>query len=71
LRRALIALALLLVGCASGLVILLGVDHLGSYQRQIDDGARAIEAGTTDAARAAGHFQRGRAYAEIALIVTL
>jgi tetratricopeptide (TPR) repeat protein len=65
-RRALIASALLLVGCAGGLVILLSVDHLGGYQRQIDDGARAIKAGTTDAARAAGHIQRGRAYAEIA-----
>ncbi len=66
LRRALIALALLLVGCAGGLVVLLSVDHLGGYRRQIDDGARAIETGNTDAARAAGHLQRGRAYAEIA-----
>jgi tetratricopeptide (TPR) repeat protein len=65
-RRVLIALALLLVGCAGGLVVLLSVDHLRGTQRQIDDGARAIEAATTDAARAAGHIQRGRAYAEIA-----
>ncbi len=65
-RRALIALALLLVGCAGGLTILLSVNHPVGYQRQIDDGGRAIEAGTTDAARAAGHIQRGRGYAEIA-----
>jgi tetratricopeptide (TPR) repeat protein len=70
-RRALIALALLLVACIGGLIILLvGVDwpawHVRDYQRQADDGAGVIAAATTDAARAAGHIQRGRSYAEIA-----
>ena len=70
-RRALIALALLLVACIGGLIILLvSVDwpawHVGGYQRQVDDGAGVIAAATTDAARAAGHIQRGRGYAEIA-----
>jgi tetratricopeptide (TPR) repeat protein len=70
-RRALIALALLLVACIGGLIILLvGVDwpawHVRDYQRQADDGAGVIAAATTDAARAAGHVQRGRGYAEIA-----
>lgn len=70
-RRALIALALLLVACIGGFAILIvSVDwpawHVGGYQRQVDDGARVIAAATTDAARAAGHIQRGRGYAEIA-----
>jgi tetratricopeptide (TPR) repeat protein len=70
-RRALIALALLLVACIGGLIILLvGVDwpawHVRGYQRQADDGAGVIAAATNDTARAAGHIQRGRSYAEIA-----
>jgi tetratricopeptide (TPR) repeat protein len=70
-RRALIALALLLVACIGGFTILLvSVDwpawHVGGYQRQVDDGTSVIAAATTDAARAAGHIQRGRGYAEIA-----
>jgi tetratricopeptide (TPR) repeat protein len=70
-RRALIALALWLVACIGGFIILLvSVDwhawHVGGYQRQVDDGAGVIAAATTDAARAAGHIQRGRGYAEIA-----
>jgi tetratricopeptide (TPR) repeat protein len=68
--RTLFALTLLLVGCAGGFIIFaLSVDwpawHLGGYQQQIDDSARIIAAAKTDAARAAGHVQRGRAYAEI------
>jgi hypothetical protein len=70
-RRALIALALLLVACIGGFIILLvSVDwpawHVGGYRRQVDDGARVIATARTDAARAAGHIQRGRGYAEIA-----
>jgi len=69
-RRVLVTLTLLFVACVGGLLILvLGVDwpawHLGGYQQQIDDGTRAIEAATTDTARAAGHIKRGRGYAEI------
>ncbi len=64
-RRAVIALTLLAV-CGGGLFILLGGEHLSGTQRQVSDGTRAIEAATTDAGRAKGHIQRGRAYAEIA-----
>lgn len=67
-RSVLVALTLLFAACACGfLILVLGGPawHLRGYQRQIDDGTRAIEAATTDTARAAGHIERGRGYAEI------
>jgi tetratricopeptide (TPR) repeat protein len=67
-RRVLISLAVFLAACAGGfLILVLGGPtlHLRGYQQQIDDGTRAIEAATTDRARAAGYVQRGRGYAEI------
>jgi hypothetical protein len=66
-RRVLVTL-MLFVACAGGVLIFaLGVAPAWrGYQQQIEDGRRAIEAATTDVARAAGHVQRGRGYAEIA-----
>src|SRR5262249_50374959 len=69
-RRVLVTLTLVFVACVGGfLIFVFGVDwqawHLRGYHQQIDAGTRAIEAATTDTARAAGHVQRGRGYAEI------
>jgi len=68
-RRVLVTLTLFVAVCAgSVLFLLLGGGpawHLRGYQQQIDDGTRAIAAATIDPARAAGHVQRGRGYAEI------
>jgi tetratricopeptide (TPR) repeat protein len=68
-RRVLVTAALLVAVGAGGLLILvLGGGpalHVRGYQQQVDEGTRAIAAATTDPARAAGHVQRGRGYAEI------
>jgi len=61
-RRALIALTLLVLFTGGFLLRALSADL---YQREIELGSSAIEAATTDKARAAGYLQRGRGYAEL------
>ena len=62
LRRALVALTLLVLFTGGFLLSALSADR---YQREIELGTNVIDAATTDKARAEGYLQRGRAYAEL------
>ena len=50
--------------CALAGLILAACDMVQVYQGQIEKATRAIEAATTDAARAAAHADRGRGYSD-------